>query len=58
MATDMKIAMWSGSIGGPHMTIETLGVGMAANKVLCVWFDGKKKDSGAFHPDALELAEK
>ena len=43
--------------GGPRMTVQDIGDYSAKGLkvgIYCVWFEGTKKLSSAFHPDTLE----
>jgi uncharacterized protein YodC (DUF2158 family) len=44
--------------GGPKMTVSTVGnkAYTTTSWVWCFWFDGSKKMTGDFPPDALESA--
>jgi uncharacterized protein YodC (DUF2158 family) len=42
--------------GGPKMTVTSAGENYGDAVVYCAWFDGVKKMTGDFPPDALELA--
>ncbi len=37
--------------GGPRMVIDDIH---ANGSVFCLWFDGKKRDSGMFAPETLK----
>lgn len=39
--------------GGPKMTIEDIGEYNSEQKAYCTWFDGNKKNSDLFKPEAL-----
>jgi uncharacterized protein YodC (DUF2158 family) len=40
--------------GGPKMTVSHIGNEYDPRAVYCVWFEGNKKKTEQFPPDALE----
>jgi uncharacterized protein YodC (DUF2158 family) len=44
--------------GGPKMTVMRVGKdSFDAPSLLCVWFEGTKREEGRFHADALKFAD-
>jgi uncharacterized protein YodC (DUF2158 family) len=43
--------------GGPQMTVERVGSSIAANALLCFWFEGDKLHDQWFQPTSLKKVE-